>query len=93
MATMLGAASQPLIRVTDARGEVLKEVPLTSAGLTLGRLADNDIVLEGNDISRHHLKLEWDGSRVTVTDLGSSNGTLLADSRLLPQVPQTWSRA
>ncbi len=91
MATMLGAASQPLIRVTDNRGEVLKEIPLTSAGLTLGRLADNDIVLEGNDISRHHLKLEWDGSRVTVTDLGSSNGTLLADSRLLPQVPQTWS--
>jgi len=91
MATMLGAAAQPLIRVTNDRGEVLKEIPLTSSGLTLGRLPDNDIVLEGNDVSRHHLKLEWDGSRVTVTDLGSSNGTLLADSRLLPQVPQTWS--
>ena len=91
MATMLGATAQPLIRVTDGRGEVLKEIQLTTAGLTLGRLPDNDIVLDDEDISRHHLRIGWDGTRVSVTDLGSSNGTLVADTRLLPQVVQTWS--
>ncbi|MGA7672090.1 MAG: protein kinase [Nitrolancea sp.] len=91
MTTMLGATSQPLVRVTDAHGETLRELPLTANGLTVGRLPDNDLVLEGNDVSRHHVRLEWDGARVTATDLGSSNGTLLADVRLLPHVPQTWS--
>lgn len=91
MTTMFRATSQPLVRVTDARGEVLQEMALTTDGLMVGRLSDNDLILEDNDVSRHHLKLEWDGSRVTVTDLGSSNGTLVADTRLLPQVPQTWS--
>src|SRR5947208_1973156 len=53
-------------------------------------LARNDIVLPTQKISRQHLRVAWDGKQVTVTDLGSRNGTLLDGERLLPQVSQPW---
>jgi pSer/pThr/pTyr-binding forkhead associated (FHA) protein len=42
---------------------------------TLGRAPDSDIRIEANDVSRHHLRIERQGTRVQVTDLGSTNGT------------------
>jgi pSer/pThr/pTyr-binding forkhead associated (FHA) protein len=43
--------------------------------LTIGRSADNAIVLEGEEVSRHHGVLALEGSRVLFTDLGSANGS------------------
>ncbi|MCZ7545553.1 MAG: protein kinase [Anaerolineae bacterium] len=42
-------------------------------------------------VSRSHARLERgaDG-RYRITDLGSTNGTLLGDARLMPQVPEVW---
>lgn len=65
-------------------------MPLSGSWLTLGRGDDNDIVLNDGAISRHHLRIDWDGRRATVTDLGSSNGTVLGDQRLLPQTTREW---
>jgi hypothetical protein len=41
----------------------------------LGRSADADIRLNSNDVSRHHLHVERQGASVSITDLGSTNGT------------------
>jgi Protein of unknown function (DUF3662)/FHA domain len=41
----------------------------------VGRLADNDIVLDDKRVSRHHAELSTDGSRWLLKDIGSTNGT------------------
>lgn len=46
-------------------------------GLTIGRQAGCDIVLDDHKASRRHAVLHVAGSVVEVEDLGSSNGTLL----------------
>ncbi len=81
----------PVVQVLDAGGHVRQSVPLQGPWLTLGRGDDNDIVLNDGVISRHHLRIDWDGRRATVTDLGSSNGTVLGEQRLLPQATHEWN--
>ncbi|HEV2529742.1 MAG TPA: DUF3662 and FHA domain-containing protein [Thermomicrobiales bacterium] len=51
--------------------EVIIRNPVT----TLGRAFDNDIVLEGGEVSRHHARLERNGHHLHVIDLDSTNGT------------------
>ncbi len=48
---------------------------IPAGACTLGRAPDSDICIEANDVSRHHLRIERQGARVQVTDLGSTNGT------------------
>ena len=58
--------------------------------LTAGRTPANDLQLDDKGVSRHHARIEFDGQAFTVTDLNSTNGTLLGDSRLLPGISQPW---
>ena len=58
--------------------------------LTVGRTADNDLTLPEVGISRHHCGIDWDGQNWSVTDLNSTNGTFLGNSRLLPGIGQPW---
>ncbi len=60
-------------------------------GLTIGRDADNDIVLDDTQASRHHARIQVDGNLVSIHDLNSTNGTYLANNRLLPGVGQPWT--
>ncbi len=49
----------------------------------VGRTPDNAIVLANDSqVSRHHALITWDGRRLTITDLGSSNGTWINGQRL-----------
>jgi hypothetical protein len=43
----------------------------------IGRSRSCDLVLRDDSVSRRHLMLTVDGDHVVVTDLGSTNGTLL----------------
>ena len=58
--------------------------------LTVGRIEENDLQLDDHKVSRHHARIEFDGQTFTVTDLNSTNGTFLGNSRLLPGVSQPW---
>ncbi len=44
---------------------------------TLGRASDNTIVLLDNSVSKYHARIDYDGDRFVLTDVGSTNGTLL----------------
>lgn len=68
--------------------------PLRLNDITLGRTADNTIVLSDVTVSRHHARLrrQPDGSYL-VEDVGSSGGTFLGEARLLPNLPEVWSPA
>ena len=82
--------AEPRVYVVSPGGKIRQAVNLTSRGVMVGRAADNDLVLAENDVSGHHLRVSWDGSQATVTDLGSSNGTWLAGRRLEPQRATRW---
>ncbi len=45
--------------------------------LTIGRLDDNDIVIENLAVSGHHAKIDTVGTEFLVTDLQSKNGTFV----------------
>lgn len=51
--------------------------PVTHLPFSLGRALDNDIVLEGPGISRHHAQLRAVKHRLYIVDLSSTNGTFL----------------
>jgi len=59
-------------------GAVLGEVSLTNEKTTFGRRPYNDVVLDNLTVSGEHAVLHMAGSRVTVEDLHSTNGTYLA---------------
>jgi serine/threonine protein kinase len=86
----LAVAPTPLVRVADQSGRELHAVALTGAGLTVGRLPESGIMLDSNDVSRQHLRIDWDGSQATITDLDASNGTLLGAARLAPRTTIAW---
>jgi len=48
----------------------------------IGRALDNDIVLEDASVSRHHAVIESRNGGHVLRDLGSQNGTWLADNRV-----------
>lgn len=52
-------------------------VPLSSDTVTIGRLADCDVVLKDKGASRKHAQLKRRDGSWTLTDLGSTNGTRL----------------
>ena len=54
------------------RGKVYDEV---STPVTIGREEGNTIQLNDERISRYHLKLQADHSKIVLTDLDSTNGT------------------
>ena len=58
--------------------------------MSIGRDADNDIALDDRKTSRHHTRIEYDGTGYRVVDLNSTNGTYLANQRLLPGVAEPW---
>lgn len=69
-------------------------VPFDKPVLTVGRASDQDIVLNGDKISRRHVRIERGlGDVYRVIDLGSKNGTFLGDYKLVRGVAETWDRA
>ena len=48
----------------------------------VGKAPDNDLVLPDDTVSRHHCELERRGDCVFVKDLGSTNGTRIAGSKV-----------
>ena len=48
---------------------------VTPNGLTIGRLAINEVCLPDEQVSRQHARVEYWGDSCYITDLGSRNGT------------------
>ena len=77
-----------LVLTLDGTGERRE---LASGTLSVGRAADNDWVLteSGPDhkVSRRHCRFTFGADGASVTDLGSTNGTLMNGRALPPRVP------
>jgi hypothetical protein len=55
-------------------GQVLELPP---GRYRVGRQADNDVVIDAESVSGHHCELGVEGGRLSVRDLGSTNGTFV----------------
>ena len=73
--------------IINTPGHPASHVPLTQATVTLGRNADNDIVLPAEGVSRHHARLQATSLGWEVLDLGGINGTFVNDRRLRADDP------
>ena len=61
-----------------------QEFPLDSAPVTVGRVGQNDLVLDGDEFaSARHARIEVRGDGVWVQDLDSTNGTYVNGSRVV----------
>ncbi|MDT7546740.1 MAG: family transcriptional regulator, regulator of embCAB operon, partial [Actinomycetota bacterium] len=58
-------------------------VTVDGCGLKIGRLADNELVLDEPKVSRHHATIVATRFGYLMTDLRSTNGTLVNGERLL----------
>ncbi len=63
-------------------GRLQGEVPLSGDRLQIGRLPENDLVLDHLSVSRTHALLERDAAGLAVEDLGSQNGVWVDGQRI-----------
>jgi predicted component of type VI protein secretion system len=63
---------------------VLKEIPLTQAAATIGRLPDNTLQIDNLAVSGHHARIYWNEGHYVIEDLGSLNGTYVNNKRVGP---------
>ncbi|OBI86402.1 BTAD domain-containing putative transcriptional regulator [Mycobacterium asiaticum] len=70
-ATAAPAVPTLVAALRDSAGRVYR---LNGAVTRIGRLADNDIVLDDTDVSRHHAVIADTGTAFVITDLRSTNG-------------------
>jgi Clostripain family/FHA domain len=69
--------------IIGLRGEQAnKSYPLGDTAFTFGRNTDNSIVFAGGRASRRHAEIRRAGADYMLSDLGSSNGTLVNGQRL-----------
>lgn len=80
----------PRVQVVGPQGAVLRTADLGAGLLSVGRAPERDLYLEDPQISREHLRIGWDGQALTVTDLGSANGSFIGGARLAPGVATPW---
>jgi pSer/pThr/pTyr-binding forkhead associated (FHA) protein len=75
-------APMPWPEVTPAPGVAV---------IRVGRLPDNDVVLDDARVSGHHARLIVTGDQALIEDLGSSNGTFVnsPDRRVTQPIPLT----
>ena len=61
---------------------VLKEMPVGSRPIGIGRAPDNDLAVDNLAISNYHAKVYYEAGRLVVEDLNSLNGTFVNDLRI-----------
>ncbi len=76
-----GASSVALLRDTSGN-----EYPLVAAATRIGRLPDNDIVLDDANVSRHHAVVIDTGTSFVISDLRSANGVDIRGQRIRSSV-------
>jgi DNA-binding SARP family transcriptional activator len=72
-------ASSSLANLVSLNGEVHR---LMAAATRIGRLTDNDIVLDDVNVSRHHAVIIDTGTSFVITDLRSANGVHVGGERI-----------
>jgi pSer/pThr/pTyr-binding forkhead associated (FHA) protein len=70
-------ASGRSLKLVVSENETEREFVVDKPSVLLGRALSNEIVLTDIKASRSHARFDWDGSAVSISDLGSRNGTFV----------------
>jgi pSer/pThr/pTyr-binding forkhead associated (FHA) protein len=62
--------------------KLVREVPVGSRPVTIGRAPDNDLSVDNLAVSSYHAKIFFEGGRMVIEDLNSLNGTFVNDLRV-----------
>ena len=83
-----------LVVVFSGDAPAARVVPLAAVRVELGREGSGGgaCKLDDGRVSRHHARVELDGVRWLVTDLGSHNGTFVDGRRIAPHTPRPFER-
>src|SRR6202165_4652311 len=68
--------------VLQFEGAVLKEIPLGTRPVSIGRAPDNDIPIDNLAVSNYHARVYVEAGSLVVEDLNSLNGSFLNDIRI-----------
>jgi pSer/pThr/pTyr-binding forkhead associated (FHA) protein len=63
--------------------QVIKEFPFLKDSITIGRQEDNTIPIDNLAVSGYHARIDKAGSDFILTDLQSTNGTFVNDSKVV----------
>jgi SARP family transcriptional regulator, regulator of embCAB operon len=77
------SGSSAAARLRDVSGT---DYPLAAAATRIGRLSDNDIVLDDANVSRHHAVIIDTGTSFVISDLRSANGVEVKGERIRASV-------
>lgn len=80
--TLAGRTATDRSGVARLRAKSGEVHALVGAATRIGRLTDNDVVLDDVDVSRHHAVVSDTGAVFVVTDLRSANGVYVQDRRI-----------
>lgn len=78
----------PLAHLVNVSDPTLR-FPLYTRPQRIGRRAGNDIVIPDAYVSGQHAVIEIVGADVRITDLGSTNGTFIGETKIAPNMPTT----
>jgi pSer/pThr/pTyr-binding forkhead associated (FHA) protein len=62
--------------------KLVREVPVGSRPVTIGRAPDNDLSVDNLAVSSYHAKVYFEAGRMVIEDLNSLNGTFVNDLRV-----------
>jgi ABC-type multidrug transport system ATPase subunit/pSer/pThr/pTyr-binding forkhead associated (FHA) protein len=83
-----GSLNQPPPAAGGPQPQLLMQVAFNGKPqLSVGRAPDNDITLDGLQISNHHARLVNAGGTITVEDVGSTNGVYVNGARITGRRP------
>ena len=80
--SVAAVAAEPVVaRLRDKAGHLF---PLSGVTTRIGRLDDNDLVLDDTEVSRHHAVIVDTGTGFLITDVRSTNGVEVQGQRIAP---------
>jgi hypothetical protein len=68
------------LRVATPDGQI-REYPITTPSVVIGRADGNQVVIDHVSVSRRHAQLVIESGKVTIEDLGSNTGTFVGSQR------------
>ena len=71
--------------ILEFNQEVLRDYPVRSRSITIGRQEDNTIVLDNPRVSSYHARIDRAASDYILTDLQSTNGTFVNNDNVVSQ--------
>ena len=69
--------------ILEYHNDVLKDYPFRKGSITIGRHKDNTIILDNPEVSGYHARIDRKGPEFILTDLQSTNGTLVNSEHIV----------